>query len=66
MASDAYERNFQGLASAIDTAHKNVAALAKELAEAGRQHQDLLIRVAKIEEQIRLLVVLTSPRGSRG
>ena len=55
MTSEAYERNFLGMASAIDTAMKQNSELRKVVEESQRQLQDLIQRITILENQVQAL-----------
>ena len=55
MTSEAYERNFLGMASAIDTAMKQNSELRTVVEESQRQLQDLIQRITILENQVQAL-----------
>jgi hypothetical protein len=66
MANEAYERNFRGLANAIDTNARQSSNLARAQMEADRQHRDLVLRVTQLEATVQMLLVRTTPNGPGG
>lgn len=56
MVSEAYERNFQGLASAIQTGSNQTSELAKQIVIAQKQLQDVLIRLQELETNVQIIM----------
>ena len=66
MVSEAYERNFRGMATAIEEAHRKAEDVQKQIHELMRQQQDVLLRINQMEAQILNLLARTATRGSQG
>jgi hypothetical protein len=65
MASEAYERNFTGMANAIDTNARQSSEIIKTQRIADAQLQDMIARITLMEAQVQLLLARTMPRGSQ-
>ena len=61
--NEAYERNFTGLASALDNTHKLIGEVRQTQVEFERQLQDLIQRIIILERQVQQLRADTASRG---